>query len=36
LVHIADISNPAKPWKVCFAWTNRVMQEFWNQVTLIL
>ena len=21
LVHLADISNPTKPWELCFKWT---------------
>ena len=29
LLHAADISNPMKPWDVCFKWTIRVLDEFW-------
>ncbi|EGR29338.1 hypothetical protein IMG5_158060 [Ichthyophthirius multifiliis] len=31
LLHAADISNPYKPWDICKVWTQKVMQEFWNQ-----
>jgi hypothetical protein len=31
LIHAADISNPSKPWDLCFHWTDLVMQEFWAQ-----
>lgn len=29
LLHASDISNPARPWNICFEWTNKVMTEFW-------
>jgi hypothetical protein len=32
VVHTADISNPVKTWEVGREWTERVMQEFWDQV----
>jgi hypothetical protein len=31
LIHAADISNPSKPWEICFRWTELVMTEFWAQ-----
>lgn len=31
-VHTADIANPAKPAALCLSWTNRVMEEFFQQV----
>ena len=31
LLHAADISNPAKPWKVSKQWSDRVIQEFFAQ-----
>lgn len=31
LLHAADISNPAKPWDVAKAWSDRVIQEFFAQ-----
>ncbi|ORX77499.1 HD-domain/PDEase-like protein [Anaeromyces robustus] len=31
LLHAADISNAARPWYVCEAWSNRVVEEFWRQ-----
>ena len=30
-MHTADISNPAKPLKVCLQWTELVMEEFFRQ-----
>lgn len=30
----ADISNPAKEWKICKQWTTWVMDEFFLQVRL--
>ena len=32
IVHASDISNPIKEWNTCFVWTQKVMEEFWNQV----
>ena len=29
LLHGADISNPFKPWNNYYAWTIRVLEEFW-------
>jgi hypothetical protein len=31
LIHCADISNPAKHFSVCKIWTEKVMEEFFNQ-----
>lgn len=31
-LHAADISNPIKPFHIYFMWTERVLEEFWNQV----
>lgn len=31
LIHAADISNPSKPWNLCFKWTELVLEEFWGQ-----
>lgn len=31
LLHLADISNPTKPWVVYNKWTELVMKEFWHQ-----
>jgi 3'5'-cyclic nucleotide phosphodiesterase len=32
IVHAADISNPIKPFNVYFLWTERVLEEFFDQV----
>ena len=31
ILHAADVSNPAKEWKMYNEWTDRVMEEFFNQ-----
>ena len=31
LMHVADISNPTKPFHVYTKWVDLVMAEFWNQ-----
>jgi len=31
LVHGADISNPCKPRRIMLQWTQRVLNEFWDQ-----
>ena len=31
IIHSSDVSNPIRPWKVCFQWTTKVMAEFWAQ-----
>ena len=31
-MHASDISNGLKDYEICFEWSNRVMNEFWNQV----
>ena len=33
LLHAADISNPIKPFDIYFEWTDRVLTEYWNQVS---
>jgi hypothetical protein len=30
-LHMADISNPVKPWDVYQQWLSRVMEEFYHQ-----
>ena len=32
-LHMADISNPVKPWDIYQRWCSRVMEEFYNQGT---
>ena len=32
ILHVADISNPAKDWELHRQWTSRVMEEFFCQV----
>lgn len=34
LIHAADISNPLKPFYLCFKWAERVLSEFWSQVKI--
>lgn len=31
LLHAADISNPTRPWDLCYKWTNLVIEEFFAQ-----
>jgi len=31
ILHLADISNPAKPWKICHAWAMKIIDEFFAQ-----
>ncbi|KAI9306582.1 hypothetical protein BJ944DRAFT_46190 [Cunninghamella echinulata] len=31
LLHGADISNPLRPWPICFEWSKRVCTEFFHQ-----
>ena len=31
VLHIADVSNPAKPWNLYSRWLDGVMTEFYNQ-----
>lgn len=31
LFHMADISNPTKPWSICKKWTDLLFIEFFNQ-----
>lgn len=31
LLHSADVSNPCRTWKVCEAWANLVLEEFFAQ-----
>ena len=30
-MHIADISNPTKPWKTCEQWALKIVSEFFGQ-----
>jgi hypothetical protein len=30
-LHLADVSNPLKPFNICQAWAWRVLEEFFNQ-----
>mmetsp|Transcript_39876 Transcript_39876/g.105780 ORF Transcript_39876/g.105780 Transcript_39876/m.105780 type:complete len:853 (-) Transcript_39876:108-2666(-) len=30
-LHLADVSNPLKPFKICHAWAWRVLEEFFQQ-----
>jgi len=32
ILHVADISNPCKPFDTCFKWAVRIQQEFFAQV----
>ena len=34
IFHAADVSNAAKPFNLAFAWGERAVKEFWNQVLL--
>ena len=31
LTHMSDISNPTKPWDLCYKWTHLLFIEFFNQ-----
>eukprot|EP01116_Phalansterium_solitarium_P009008 TRINITY_DN229_c1_g1_i2.p1 TRINITY_DN229_c1_g1~~TRINITY_DN229_c1_g1_i2.p1 ORF type:complete len:1015 (-),score=175.22 TRINITY_DN229_c1_g1_i2:340-3384(-) len=31
LIHMADICNPCRPWEICKAWSDLVLQEFFQQ-----
>jgi len=31
LLHAADISNPCKPWKLSFRWSQSILEEFFSQ-----
>ena len=33
IIHACDISNPVKPFNVYSQWIDRVLTEFWNQVS---
>jgi len=30
-LHMADVSNPIKPWSMCEPWADRVLEEFFNE-----
>ena len=32
IVHMADISNPCRPWLLCKKWSDFVVEEFFLQV----
>ena len=36
ILHVADISNPAKDWELHRQWTSRIMEEFFCQVSDML
>ena len=36
ILHVADISNPAKDWELHRQWTSRIMEEFFCQVSEML
>lgn len=36
ILHVADISNPAKDWELHRQWTSRIMEEFFCQVNVLL
>ncbi|OMJ67713.1 hypothetical protein SteCoe_35049 [Stentor coeruleus] len=31
MMHASDIGNPSRPWKFCYEWANKVMNEFFAQ-----
>lgn len=31
MMHFSDISNPCRPWNLCYAWTNLLFVEFFEQ-----
>ena len=31
IIHLSDISNPGKPWHLCFKWIDLLFIEFFNQ-----
>lgn len=31
IMHASDIGNPSRPWKLCYEWASRVMNEFFSQ-----
>ena len=35
-MHASDISSPIKPFPIYKLWTEKVLQEYWNQVTFFL
>lgn len=34
VIHISDISHPAKDWELHSQWTNLLMEEFFRQVSI--
>ena len=34
ILHVADISNPCRPWALCKKWSDLVVEEFFLQVRL--
>ena len=32
ILHMADISNPCRPWGLCKKWSDMVVEEFFLQV----
>lgn len=33
ILHASDISNPGKPFEICFKWTEKLLEEFFAQVS---
>jgi len=31
MLHLADLSGPTKPWEICEQWTERIMEEFYEE-----
>ena len=31
VVHLCDVSNTAKPWKICYKWIELLFMEFFMQ-----
>lgn len=31
MMHASDIGNPSRPWRFCYEWANKVMNEFFAQ-----
>lgn len=35
LIKCADIANPTRDWKLCQQWAMRIVQEYFDQVSLL-
>jgi hypothetical protein len=31
MIHTSDVGNPSRPWKLCYEWAHKVMNEFFAQ-----